>query len=86
MVPTVEFPPAVPFTCHVTALLVAFVTVAMNCCSAPAPSVAEVGEIATITEGVLLLLAQLRNKRVRLRIKVRKRFKTYLAQTPMCQQ
>jgi len=31
MVPTVALPPATPFTCQVTAVLVAFCTVAVNC-------------------------------------------------------
>jgi hypothetical protein len=32
IVPTVEFPPATPFTCQVTAVLEVPVTVAVNCC------------------------------------------------------
>jgi hypothetical protein len=72
IVPAEELPPAVPFTCQVTAVFLLFATVAMNCCSAPAPTAAEVGEMVTITagaEGVLLLLPQLRNKTVRLAMK-----------------
>jgi hypothetical protein len=32
IVPTVELPPATPFTCQVTAVLEVPVTVAVNCC------------------------------------------------------
>jgi len=35
IVPTVPFPPVVPLTCHVTAVFVVFVTVAVNCCVSP---------------------------------------------------
>jgi hypothetical protein len=83
MVPIAEFPPAVPFTCQVTVSSVAFVTVAMNCCSAPTPTVADVGEIATTTDGVFLLLAQLRNNRVRLTMRARNRLKMYLTERSM---
>ena len=31
MVPTVEFPPVIPFTVHVTAVFVVLLTVAVNC-------------------------------------------------------
>jgi hypothetical protein len=31
IVPVVLLPPATPFTCHVTAVFVVFVTVAVNC-------------------------------------------------------
>jgi hypothetical protein len=34
IVPTVAFPPVVPFTCQVTAVLEVPVTVAVNCCVA----------------------------------------------------
>src|SRR5207302_6403248 len=37
------------FTCQVTAVLLVFVTVAVNCCVPPAPTVADVGEIVTLT-------------------------------------
>jgi hypothetical protein len=73
-VPTEELPPAVPFTCQVTAVLVALATVAENCCSAPAPTAADVGNMVTVTsgpEGVFLLLPQLRSRRVRLAISAR---------------
>ena len=32
MVPTVELPPVVPLTCHVTAVFEVFATTAVNCC------------------------------------------------------
>ena len=35
IVPSVAFPPATPFTPHVTAVLVVFVTITVNCCVAP---------------------------------------------------
>src|SRR5258708_22509557 len=38
MVPTVALPPVIPLTCQVTAVLVVFTTVAVDCC-----------EVATVT-------------------------------------
>jgi hypothetical protein len=49
IVPTVALPPITPFTCHVTAVLLVFCTVAENCCVRPAVTIAEVGEIVTPT-------------------------------------
>jgi hypothetical protein len=43
MAPTVELPPATPFTCHVTRVFVEKATVAVNCCVAAACTEAVVG-------------------------------------------
>jgi hypothetical protein len=51
IVPTVALPPAAPFTCQVTAVLLVFCTLAVNCCVAPAVTVAEVGEMVMLTAG-----------------------------------
>jgi hypothetical protein len=42
-------PPVTPFTCQVTAVLLAFSTVAVNCCVPPAATVADAGEMVTLT-------------------------------------
>src|SRR5205823_10523031 len=47
IVPTVALPPLTPLTCQVTAVLLVFCTVAVNCCVPPAPTVADTGEIVT---------------------------------------
>src|SRR2546423_886466 len=52
IVPTVELPPVTPLTCQVTAVLLVFCTVAVNCCVPPAPTVADTGEIVTLTTAV----------------------------------
>src|SRR5207248_2682594 len=60
MVPTVEFPPAVPFTDQVTAVLVVPVTAALNCSVCITCTLPLVGEIETVTGGgvaVMLTLA-----------------------------
>src|SRR5882762_11895646 len=49
IVPTVALPPVTPLTCQVTAVLPVFSTVAVNCCVPPAPTVADTGEIVTLT-------------------------------------
>src|SRR6266478_2696169 len=49
IVPTVALPPVTPLTCQVTAVLPVFCTVAVNCCVPPAPTVADTGEIVTLT-------------------------------------
>lgn len=49
MVPTAALPPAVPFTCQVTAVFVVLATDAMNCSELPAGTFAEAGEIVTLT-------------------------------------
>lgn len=54
IVPTVALPPAVPFTCQVTAVFVVPVTVSMNCLVAPGLTVAEAGVTVTVIGGVLL--------------------------------
>src|SRR5215469_3436494 len=50
MVPTVKFPPAAPFTSHVTELFVVPETVALNGCDWPTCRVALVGNTDTETE------------------------------------
>src|SRR5438045_123632 len=52
IVPTVALPPVTPLTCQVTAVLPVFCTVAVNCCVPPAPTVADTGEIVTLTTAV----------------------------------
>ena len=42
-------PPVTPFTCHVTAVLVAFFTVAEKSCDDPVVTLAVVGETETVT-------------------------------------
>ena len=49
MVPLLEFPPVVPFTCQVTAVLLLFETVAVNCWVPAAGNAAVGGEIVTLT-------------------------------------
>src|ERR1700746_2592913 len=43
------FPPVTPFTCHVTAVLLVFCTVAVNCCIPPTATAADKGAIVTLT-------------------------------------
>src|SRR2546430_1096367 len=58
--PTVALPPLPPLTCQVTAVLLVFCTVAVNCCVPPAPTVADAGEIVTLTTaaGVMVTCAE----------------------------
>ena len=49
IVPTVALPPVTPFTCHVTAVLLVFCTVAENCCVPPVATAADKGAIVTLT-------------------------------------
>src|SRR6266513_2927619 len=60
IVPTVALPPVTPLTCQVTAVLLVFSTVAVNCCVPPAPTVADTGEIVTRTTaaGVMVTCAE----------------------------
>lgn len=51
MVPMVEFPPAIPFTCQVTLLLLLPVTVAWKVCGVPAGTIAVDGVTVTVTVG-----------------------------------
>ena len=51
IVPCVASPPATPFTCHVTAVLVVFKTVAVNGLLAPTCTVALVGATDTVIPG-----------------------------------
>ena len=55
-VPTVELPPLMPFTVHVTAVLDEPVTVAVNCCVPPARSDALMGVSATETPVVMVAI------------------------------
>jgi hypothetical protein len=48
MVPYVELPPVVPFTCQVTSVVLVLVTVVENCCDVLIARVTEVGEIAIV--------------------------------------
>jgi hypothetical protein len=48
MVPTLVFPPALPATDQVTAVLVKPVTVAVNCCVKPTPIIADGGATVTV--------------------------------------
>ena len=47
IVPTVLFPPGVPFTCHVTEVLMELDTVAINCCAPLTARLADVGDMVT---------------------------------------
>src|SRR5437016_907080 len=49
--PKLEFPPVAPLTCHVTAVLFVFCTVAVNCWLCPAWTEAKVGEMEIATGG-----------------------------------
>ena len=51
IVPTVEFPPVIPFTFHVMAVLDVFCTVAVNARVLLMRTEAVVGEIVTLTGG-----------------------------------
>ena len=55
IVPVVPLPPVRLFTCHVTEVSLALVTVAVNRWVPAAASVAEVGEIAIVTAGGVVL-------------------------------
>ena len=48
IVPTVEFPPVMPFTLQVTAVFVLPVTLAVNCFVVPLVTLANEGDIATV--------------------------------------
>ena len=48
MVPEVALPPVTPLTCQVTAVLLAFCTVAVNCWVFPTVTVFEAVEIVTV--------------------------------------
>ena len=51
MVPVAEFPPTMPLTVQVTAVLAELATVAVNCCVAPSAVVAVGGAMLTVTGG-----------------------------------
>jgi len=51
MVPRVEFPPVIPFTCQMMAVSLLFCTVAVKARVLPTRTVALVGEIVTLTAG-----------------------------------
>jgi hypothetical protein len=48
IVPVVELPPAVPLTCHVTAVLDVFATAVVNVCVVPVCTLAVAGEIVMV--------------------------------------
>lgn len=56
-VPTVELPPVTPFTCQVTAVFVALLTVAVNCCVFPVCTLAVGGAMLTLTAAVTVIPA-----------------------------
>jgi hypothetical protein len=49
IVPTIALPPVTPLTCQATAVLLVFRTVAVNCWVPPVATVADVGEMVTLT-------------------------------------
>src|SRR5260370_18888789 len=53
IMPAVAFPPLIPLTSQVTARFRLFLTLAVNCCCPPAPTVAKAGEIVTTGVGLL---------------------------------
>src|ERR671923_1004148 len=57
IVPIVALPPLTPFTCQVTAVLLVFCTIAVNCWVPPAATVAEVGEMVTLTVVAAVIVA-----------------------------
>lgn len=57
IVPCAASPPVTPLTCHVTAVFVAFETVAVNCCALPAITFAVVGVTETETAAVMVSVA-----------------------------
>lgn len=58
MVPSVELPPVVPFTCQVTAVLLIPVTMEVNCCVAPASTFTELGEMPIEVFAVMVTEAE----------------------------
>jgi hypothetical protein len=56
-VPTVEFPPAIPFTIQFTAVLDVPVTLALNCWLLPDSTIAAVGLIETDTGATMVIVA-----------------------------
>ena len=50
IVPTVEFPPEMPFTLHVTAVFDVPVTVAVNCCVFPSNTLELEDDTITVTD------------------------------------
>src|SRR5712692_6999885 len=48
MVPTVELPPGMAFTCQSTAILAVFATMATNCTSVPTIAAVELGTMLTV--------------------------------------
>jgi hypothetical protein len=56
MVPVLALPPAVPFTCQVTLVLLAFATVAANVLLDPTGTLADVGVTDTATAAGVILL------------------------------
>jgi hypothetical protein len=50
IIPTVEFPPATPFTVHVTPVFEVPVTFAVNCCVLPSNTLELEDETVTVTD------------------------------------
>jgi hypothetical protein len=57
IVPVVAFPPVTLFTCQVTAVFDAFITVAVNCVVVDVTTVAVFGLTVTVTAGVIVTVA-----------------------------
>jgi hypothetical protein len=57
-VPVAVFPPVTPFTCQLTAVLLVFRNIAVNCCVPPVFTVAKVGEIVMLTGAVIVTCAE----------------------------
>ena len=55
--PTVALPPVTLFTCQVTAVLLVFCKVAVNCCVAPVFNVAEVGEMEMLITAEVVIVS-----------------------------
>src|SRR6266851_5629213 len=51
MIPTIELPPGMAFTCQSTAVLAAFATMATNCTSVPTIAAVELGTMLTVITG-----------------------------------
>src|SRR5438045_7226119 len=56
IVPTVALPPVTPLTCQVTAVLLVFCTVAVNCCVPSAPHTAELHSLRPLASPLLVMI------------------------------
>ena len=57
IVPSVAFPPAMPFTSHASVAPAGTHSDALNACDAPSPTLAADGEIELVAEHVIVALA-----------------------------